>query len=165
MLMGSSIFFLPTLAPCHQYILFVVCNFTISSFYFLFFIFIFLIKGRCSLPLGLEDKRITNGLLSASTYYNHHLSPWHGRLNHRWSWSARTNNHNQWFQVSFVGVVRATGIGTQGRQDANQWVTKYIVSYSPDSTHFRFYSEGRGTKVRVCLVCHFFVLTRFLRRL
>lgn len=62
-------------------------------------------------------------------------------------------------------MVRATGIGTQGRQDANQWVIKYIVSYSPDSTHFRFYSEGRGTKVRVCLVCHFFVLTRLLRRL
>lgn len=145
------------------YLSFVTLRF--RPFHFLFIIFIFWLKGRCSLPLGLEDKRITNGLLSASTYYNHHLSPWHGRLNHRWSWSARTNNHNQWFQVSFVGVVRATGIGTQGRQDANQWVTKYIVSYSPDSTHFRFYSEGRGTKVRVCLVCHFFVLTRFLSSL
>ena len=104
--------------------------------------------GRCSLPLGLEDKRITNGHLSASTYYNHHLAPWHGRLNHRWSWSARTNNHNQWFQVSFVSVVKATGIATQGRQDASQWVMRYIVSYSPDSTNFRYYREGRGTKVR-----------------
>ncbi|CAH3172634.1 unnamed protein product [Porites evermanni] len=104
--------------------------------------------GRCSLPLGLEDKRITNGLLSASTYYNAHLAPWHGRLNHRWSWSARTNNLNQWFQVSFVVVVKVTGIATQGRQDYNQWVTQYIVSYSPDSTNFRFYREGRSTKVR-----------------
>ena len=107
--------------------------------------------GSCSLPLGLEDKRITNGLLSASTYYNAHLAPWHGRLNHRWSWSARTNNLNQWLQVSFVVVVKVTGIATQGRQDYNQWVTQYIVSYSPDSTNFRFYQEGRSTKVRVIL--------------
>ena len=107
--------------------------------------------GRCSLPLGLEDKRITNGLLSASTYYNAHLAPWHGRLNHRWSWSARTNNLNQWLQVSFVVVVKVTGIATQGRQDYNQWVTQYIVSYSPDSNNFRFYQEGRSTKVRVIL--------------
>ena len=107
--------------------------------------------GRCSLPLGLEDKRITNGLLSASTYYNAHLAPWHGRLNHRWSWSARTNNLNQWLQVSFVVIVKVTGIATQGRQDYNQWVTQYIVSYSPDSTNFRFYREGRSTKVRVIL--------------
>ena len=111
--------------------------------------------GRCTLPLGLEDKRITNGHFSASTYYNHHLAPWHGRLNHRWSWSVRTRNHNQWLQVSFVSVVKATGIATQGRQDANQWVTKYIVSYSPDTTNFRYYSEGRGTKVSVNIVITF----------
>ena len=111
--------------------------------------------GRCTLPLGLEDKRITNGHFSASTYYNHHLAPWHGRLNHRWSWSVRTRNHNQWLQVSFVSVVKATGIATQGRQDANQWVTKYIVSYSPDTTNFRYYSEGRGTKASVNIVITF----------
>ena len=114
-----------------------------------FFFLLTLSIGGCSLPLGLEDKRITDGHLSASTYYNAHLSPWHGRLNHRWSWSVRTRNHNQWFQVSFVGVAKVTGIATQGRQDANQWVRRYTVSYSPDSTNFRYYREGRGTKVRV----------------
>ena len=50
-----------------------------------------------------------------------------------------------------MSVVKATGIATQGRQDANQWVTKYIVSYSPDTTNFRYYSEGRGTKASVNL--------------
>lgn len=109
-------------------------------------------SGGCYLPLGLEDKRITDGRLTASTYYNAYLAPWHGRLNHRWSWSARTNNHNQWFQVSFVVVAKVTGIATQGRQDANQWVKQYTVSYSPDSTNFRYYREGRGTKVRNILL-------------
>lgn len=47
-----------------------------------------------------------------------------------------------------MSVVKVTGIATQGRQDANQWVTRYIVSYSPDTTTFRYYREGRGTKVR-----------------
>ena len=112
-------------------------------------------SGGCYLPIGLEDKRITDGHLSASTYYNAYLAPWHGRLNHRWSWSARTNNHNQWFQVSFVVVAKVTGIATQGRQDANQWVKQYTVSYSPDSTNFRYYRKGQGTKVRNILIERF----------
>lgn len=99
------------------------------------------------MPLGAEDGRLVPGSFSASTYYNHYLSPWHGRLNHRWSWSSRYRRHGQWFQVSFGGSSTVKGIATQGRQDANQWVKRYTISRSMDGMRFYPYNEGRGTVV------------------
>ncbi|XP_027046414.1 uncharacterized protein LOC113674139 [Pocillopora damicornis] len=105
------------------------------------------VEDRCNIPLGLEDKRLSPGSLSASTYYNHHLSPWHGRLNHRWSWSSRRRDVHQWFKVNFGYVTRFKGIATQGRQDANQWVKTYIVRYSGDGVSYVPYAENRRIKV------------------
>ena len=36
---------------------------------------------------------------------------------------------------------------TQGRQNSDQWVTKYYVTYSRDGQTFYPYREGRATKV------------------
>ena len=102
----------------------------------------------CNVPLGIEDKRITNGQLSASSYYNHYLAPWHGRLNHRWSWSVRHRNNRQWLQVNFQGIYRIRGIATQGRQDANQWVKSYALSYGLNGVDFAPYKERGRVKVR-----------------
>ena len=105
------------------------------------------------MPLGLEDNRITNGHLTASTFYNYHLSPWRGRLNGIYSWSVRSNRVGQWFQVNFVELMRIKGVATQGRQNANQWVRSYTVSYSVDGMTFRAYRQGRRVKVGglICL--------------
>ena len=105
------------------------------------------------MPLGLEDKRVPNGHLTASTYYNHHLSPWHGRLNHRWSWSVRLRRVGQWFQVNFVELMRIKGVATQGRQDANQWVKSYTVSYSVDGMNFVPYKENGRVRVSALAKC------------
>lgn len=102
----------------------------------------------CNVPLGLEDKRITNGQLSASSYYNHYLAPWHGRLNHRWSWSVRHRNNRQWLQVNFQEIYRIRSIATQGRQDANQWVKSYALSYGLNGVDFAPYKERGRVKVR-----------------
>ena len=104
------------------------------------------------MPLGFEDKRITDGHLTASTYYNHNLSPWHGRLNNRWSWSVRLRRVGQWFQVNFVELMRIKGVATQGRQNAAQWVKRYTVSYSVDGMNFVPYKEGRTTKVNILIL-------------
>ena len=101
------------------------------------------------MPLGLEDKRIPDGQLSASTYYNYHLSPIYGRLNGLYSWSVRSNRVGQWFQVNFVELTRVKGVATQGRQNANQWVRSYTVSYSVDEMNFSPYKENRRVKVRI----------------
>ena len=103
---------------------------------------------QCRMPLGVEDGRLVPGSFSASTYYNHYLAPWHGRLNHRWSWSARYRRHGQWMQISFGGSATVKGIASQGRQDANQWVTQYTLGRSTDGMKFYPYHEGRGTMVK-----------------
>ena len=100
------------------------------------------------MPLGLEDRRVPDGQLTASTYYNYHLSPWYGRLNGLYSWSVRSNRRGQWFQVNFVELMRIKGVATQGRQNANQWVRSYTVRYSVDGMYFRSYTQGRKIKVR-----------------
>ena len=88
------------------------------------------------MPVGVEDKRITDGHMSASTYYNGNLAPWHGRLNHRFSWSARTRNKIQYLQIYLGTPKRVKGIATQGRQDSDQWVKSFSVSYSARGNRF-----------------------------
>ena len=40
--------------------------------------------------------------------------------------------------------MKLTGVATQGRSDYNQWVTKYLLSYSLDGANFATYwSHGR----------------------
>ena len=99
------------------------------------------IIARCSVPIGLEDKRLPNGAMTASSYYNRYLAPWHGRINHRWSWSARRSTRTQWLQVYFGGLARITGISSQGRQDANQWVKTFMLTFSRDGIRFAKYPK------------------------
>ena len=99
------------------------------------------------MPLGVEDKRITAGHLSASTYYNSAYSPNYGRLNSVYSWGARTSNHRQYLQVYLGGLAKIKGWATQGRSNANYWVKSYYVSYSRDGTRFVKYTENRRLKV------------------
>ena len=110
--------------------------------------FLVLFADRCNMPLGLEDKRLTPGDISASTYYNHYLAPWYGRLNHIYSWSVRTRNTKQWLKVNFGYITRFKGIATQGRSNANQWVKSYIVTYSRDGVTYVPYKENGRVKVR-----------------
>ncbi|XP_015749636.1 PREDICTED: retinoschisin-like, partial [Acropora digitifera] len=62
------------------------------------------------------------------------------------SWSSRANDANQWLQIDLgIQNAKVTGLASQGRADADQWVTKYKLQYSPDGVHFYFYKEpGQG---------------------
>ena len=39
-------------------------------------------------------------------------------------------------KVNFGAMAKVTGIATQGRSDANHWVSEYTLSYSLDGGHF-----------------------------
>ena len=111
------------------------------------------------MPLGLEDKRLTPGDISASSYYNAYLAPWYGRLNHIYSWSVRTRNSKQWMKVNCGDVMRFKGIATQGRSNANQWVMSYVMTYSGDGVTYVPYKERRRVKVRDTLFSSFKTLS------
>lgn len=109
---------------------------------------------RCSLPLGVENGHVPDGAFSASSSAHAKYSPARSRLNIHsdskgyGSWAAKTNDGKQWLQIDFGELVQVTKVATQGRQDADQWVTKYTLSYSLDGMHWAEYKENSVTWVR-----------------
>ena len=107
-------------------------------------------------PLGMQDGRITDSRLTASSMYNRYYGPWSGRLQGRkehgrkGAWIARSNNRRQWIQVDLETMARVKGIAIQGRYDANQFVKSFALSFSRDGSKFYSYKEGRGRKVQQC---------------
>ena len=60
----------------------------------------------------------------------------------------RYNNARQWLNIDLGTISRVKRISTQGRYDADQWVTSYAVSYRVDTIKFYPYKEKRRIKVR-----------------
>ena len=74
---------------------------------------------------------------SASNYQLSYVSPIYRRY----------NNARQYLNIDLGTVSRLKRIATQGRYDADQWVTSYAVSYSMNNVRFIPYKEGRRVKV------------------
>ncbi|CAB3992725.1 EGF-like repeat and discoidin I-like domain-containing 3 [Paramuricea clavata] len=101
----------------------------------------------------MENGKIRDNQITASTHWdNGHRAP-NGRLNFRagsgrtGAWSSRRNDRNQWLQVDFQRSTIITGISTQGRQEATQFIKSYTISFSDDGKSFRSYKPGRMLKV------------------
>ena len=118
-------------------------------------------ENFCDVPAGFQSGRIKNNQITASSMWNRYHAAWLARL-HRarrgkyiGSWSSRHNNHNQWLQVDFRRYMKVTGIATQGRQDADQWVTAYRLYYSSDGVYFSSvkYWWNSYVKVRKKVLC------------
>ena len=110
----------------------------------------------CHKALGMENYAISNGQVKASTEWDGYHAAIQGRLHFketpgkRGSWSALTNDVNQWLQVNLRSeLTRVTGVASQGRNSLvfNQWVTKYKLQYSSDGVSFTYYQEeGQGAE-------------------
>ena len=62
--------------------------------------------------------------------------------------TIRYNNARQWLTIDLGTISRVKRIATQGRYDADHWVTSYTVGFGMDNIKFYPYKEGRGVKVR-----------------
>ncbi|RMX52480.1 hypothetical protein pdam_00013778 [Pocillopora damicornis] len=97
---------------------------------------------RCSSPLGMEDKSILDSAITASSEWDINHGANNARIYHmaggsrKGAWSARRSDKEPWIQINLGKIVEVTKVGSQGRQEAAQWVTKYKVSYSTDGHHF-----------------------------
>lgn len=49
-------------------------------------------------------------------------------------------------KVDFSKAVKINGVALQERQDANQWVTSYTLSYSQDDGIYTAYEKGKEIK-------------------
>nr|XP_058951355.1 uncharacterized protein LOC131778889 [Pocillopora verrucosa] len=99
----------------------------------------------CQIQLGMQNGKIPNSALSASSKLNANYGPENARLHfhpvggRQGAWIPSVQNHNQWFQVDFGVETQVTRIATQGRQNANQYVTKYTLRYSLDKSYWNQY--------------------------
>ena len=104
--------------------------------------------------LGMENGQIPDSAISASSSANansyapsigrlHFLSAGSGKYG---SWAAGANNVNQWFQVDFGSWTQILAVATQGRQDSNQWVKSYSLSFSYDGVFWETVNNEHGLK-------------------
>ena len=113
--------------------------------------FSYSVFAGCVAPLGMESERIADSQISASTIRETESSSRLARLNLKadgskgGGWSALRNDLNQWLQVDLGIYTTITRVATQGRNDFNEWVTKYKLLYSDDGIMFDVYMErGAG---------------------
>ncbi|XP_072017520.1 hyalin-like [Amphiura filiformis] len=102
----------------------------------------FYVIDNCLHQLGMEDGRIENGQITASSSWRNSAShgPRNARLNHQrgtttggpyfaGAWIAAINDVNQWIQVNLRAVMWVSGVMIQGRDGYDRWVTKFKVQY------------------------------------
>ncbi|XP_031569140.1 uncharacterized protein LOC116303695 [Actinia tenebrosa] len=115
----------------------------------------------CGYALGLQSQVVSDSQMSASSKWNSAHRAANGRLHFRaggkrtGAWSAKYDNAEQWLQVDFRKIAKITKIATQGRQDHDQWVKSYTLSYSRDGVFWAQYPEVlSGNSDRSTVVTH-----------
>ena len=108
---------------------------------------------QCNQPMGLQSGRLKNSLVTASSQWDNYHAPYLARLHwkrrgrYMGAWSAKHNNRYQWLQLDFGRAAKIIRLATQGRQDADQWVTQYYVMHSLDGIRFVEYKERNNRRV------------------
>ncbi|XP_041724435.2 coagulation factor V isoform X1 [Coregonus clupeaformis] len=104
----------------------------------------------CSVPLGMESRRIEDHRITASsTASSWYSGSWQAslaRLNTQGTinaWQAKNNNMNQWLQVELAQVKKITGIITQGAKSLSKemYVISYTLEYSDDGLYWIKYTD------------------------
>ena len=105
------------------------------------------------MSFGIEDGRIKNSAMTASTIHAASYAANLGRLSlvarsgKAGAWCARTSNSKEWLQIDLGNPTTVTKVATQGRQDANQWPTSYSISYSLTGSYWVQYTVRGKIKV------------------
>ena len=107
----------------------------------------------------MEDDRILNSQITASSIFKGGYEAWRGRLNYNTGtggWAAKYAANGEWVQVDLLKFHIISKVATQGRT-YDQWITKYYLKYSQDGVNWESYKYGNNVKVQIwtvlCLVC------------
>ena len=94
----------------------------------------------------MKSGQIPSSALRSSSDYNQYCGAERSRLNQQTEgsyiggWASKHADVGQWLQIDLGKKTKITRIATQGRSDANWWVTKYKLSYS-DGGRFQWYKN------------------------
>ncbi|XP_063109706.1 coagulation factor V isoform X1 [Cavia porcellus] len=104
----------------------------------------------CSTPLGMENGKIENKQITASSFkkswWGDYWEPSRARLNAQGrvnAWQAKANNNQQWLQVDLLKIKKVTGIVTQGCKSlsSEMYVKSYTIYYSDQGVEWKSYRE------------------------
>ncbi|XP_029905202.1 retinoschisin-like isoform X3 [Myripristis murdjan] len=104
-------------------------------------------------PLGFEAGSVTTDQISCSNQeqYTGWYSSWipnKARLNNQGfgcAWLSKFNDQYQWIQIDLKEVGIVSGILTQGRCDADEWITKYSIQYrTVETLNWIYYKDQTG---------------------
>jgi len=111
--------------------------------------------------LGMQDLDIPDSAITASSSYNavsyapcvgrlHFLSSGSGKYG---SWAAGTNNEFQWLEIDLGSWTKISAVATQGRQDSDQYVKTYTLSFSYDDVFWETVKNEQGiTQVQILVI-------------
>uniref|UniRef100_A0A8D0ASZ0 Retinoschisin 1 n=1 Tax=Sander lucioperca TaxID=283035 RepID=A0A8D0ASZ0_SANLU len=103
--------------------------------------------------LGFESGSVTSEQISCSNQdqYMGWYSSWmpsNARLNNQGfgcAWLSKFNDPHQWIQIDLMEVGVVSGILTQGRCDADEWITKYSIQYrTVETLNWIYYKDQTG---------------------
>ncbi|KAF1386180.1 hypothetical protein PFLUV_G00115480 [Perca fluviatilis] len=103
--------------------------------------------------LGFESGSVTSEQISCSNQdqYTGWYSSWmpsNARLNNQGfgcAWLSKFNDPHQWIQIDLMEVGVVSGILTQGRCDADEWITKYSIQYrTVETLNWIYYKDQTG---------------------
>ena len=114
--------------------------------------------SSCFLAVGLEDKRIPDVALSASSTLTRAHSPSRARLHiqvrnqQAAGWAPGLDDSSPWLQVDLGARMIITGIGTQGGRyfwwSMGGWVIKFKVSFKISDKGWQIYGKSTSREVR-----------------
>lgn len=101
----------------------------------------------------MEDGRILDSQIQASSYLRTGLEPWRGRLVIGKGWAPLNKVAGEYLQIDVGDRKRIAAVATQGRPPGdsyNQFIKTYTLRFSDDGVHWVDYTDVNGpTKVRV----------------
>ena len=111
-------------------------------------------------PLGMENGNISDEKITSSSERIITYHAYQGRLHftkngiQKHSWVGGEKDTSPWLQVDLDSqFTRVTGVATQGGNNRDWWVSKYMLLYSLDNeetSYFQFYEEeGQNVTVKI----------------
>ncbi|XP_014638930.1 PREDICTED: coagulation factor V [Ceratotherium simum simum] len=104
----------------------------------------------CSTPLGMENGKIQNKQITASSFkkswWGDYWEPFRARLNAQGrvnAWQAKANNNQQWLQIDLLKIKKITAIVTQGCKSlsSEMYVKSYSIHYSDQGVEWKPYRQ------------------------
>ena len=110
----------------------------------------------CSAALGIEHvNQIPDSAIDASSQYNTYYGPKRARLrlvtqgSFIGGWSPKSSNTGEWIEFDLAENTKVTGIATQGRDNADWWVTSYWLSFRVKGGSYESYNNGYVSNISV----------------